>query len=122
MPRPHPLQPKIICINDKPQDWLRAVDGITGADEEPMKKRLFFVHVDEPVIAPSAVAAHEADLDAIVAQGKRRRKELQGGPASEPDLTPTTASSAYAEATSSSGEEGYDDDAAPASAASAASS
>jgi len=28
----HPLQPKIICINDKPQDWLRAVDGITGAN------------------------------------------------------------------------------------------
>ena len=28
----HPLQPKIFCINDKPQDWLRAVDGITGAN------------------------------------------------------------------------------------------
>ena len=85
-------------------------------------KRLFFVHIDEPVIAPAAVAAHEDDLDAIVAQGKRRRLELQGVPDSESDFTPTTAGSAYAEATSSSGEEGYDDDAAPAGAASAASS
>ena len=70
-------------INDKPQDWLRAVDGITGADEEPMKKRLFFVHVDVPVIAPSAVAAHETDLDAIVAEGKRQRLELPDITASE---------------------------------------
>ena len=61
----HPLQPKIICTNDKPQDWPRAVDGITGADQEPLKKRLFFAHVDEPVIAPSVVAAHEADLDEL---------------------------------------------------------
>ena len=106
----HPLQPKIMCINDKPENWLKAVDGITGADDEPLKKRLFFVHIDEPVIAPSAVAAHEADLDAIVAQGKRRRLELQGGPSSESDLTPTTAASAYVEAMSTSGEDGGDDD------------
>ena len=94
----HPLQPKIVCINDKPADWLRAVDGITGADDEPLKKRLFFVHVDEPVIAPVAVAAHEADLDAIVAQGKRRRLELQSDRASESDFTPTTAASGGLEA------------------------
>ena len=41
-----------------------------------LKKRLFFVRIDEPVIAPSAVAAHEADLDAIVAQGKRRQPPI----------------------------------------------
>ena len=97
-------------INDKPQDWLRAVDGITGADEEPMKKRLFFVHVDEPVIAPSAVAAHEADLDAIVAEGKRRRLELPDITASESDLTPTTAGSAHVEAMSTPGDSDDDDD------------
>ena len=63
-----------------------------------------------PHFAPSAVAAHEADLDAIVAQGKRRRLELQGDPASESDLTPTTAASAYVEAMSTSGLEDGDDD------------
>ena len=48
----HPLQPKIMCINDKPENFLKAVDGITGGDDEPLKNRLFFVHIDEPVIAP----------------------------------------------------------------------
>ena len=108
-------------INDKPQDWLRAVDGITGADEEPMKKRLFFVHVDVPVIAPSAVAAHEADLDAIVAEGKRRRLELPDITASESDLTPTTAGNAYVEAMGTPGDSDDDDDV-PDNAASASSS
>ncbi len=86
-----------------------------------MKKRLFFVHVDEPVIAPSAVAAHEADLDAIVAEGKRRRLELQDITASESDLTPTTAGSAYVEAMSTPGDSDDDDDV-PDNAASASSS
>ena len=53
----HPLQPKILCINDSPQEWLRAVDGKTGADEEPLRKRLFFLKVDELVLAEDAVAA-----------------------------------------------------------------
>ena len=55
----HPLQPKILCINDKPEDWLRAVEGVHGTDEQPLKKRLFFVHVDEPVLAEEAVRARE---------------------------------------------------------------
>ena len=46
----HPLQPKILCINDTPGDWLRAVEGKTDADEEPLKKRLFFVPVDDLVL------------------------------------------------------------------------
>ena len=106
----HPLQPKILCINDTPEDWLRAVEGFSDDNNEPLKKRMFFVRIDEPAIAPAAVAAHEADLDAIVAQGKRRRRELQGGPASEPDLAPTTAGSADVEATSTPGDSGDDDD------------
>ena len=107
----HPLQPKIVCINDTPEDWLRAVVGHTDANNEPPKKRLFFVHIDELVIAPAAVAAHEDGLDAIVAQGKRRRLELQDVTASESDLTPTTAGSAYVEDTmGTSGEEDGDDD------------
>jgi hypothetical protein len=102
----HPLQPKILCINDTPEDWLRAVDGVEGADEEPLKKRMFFVHVDEPVIAPEAVATHEADLDAIVSQGKRRRLELQGDKervygAADALLTPTSTGSASLGATGS---------------------
>ena len=90
------------------------MDGHTDANNEPLKKRLFFVHIDEPVIAPAAVAAHEDDLDAIVAKGKRRRIELQGDQASESDLTPTTAGSAYVEAISESedGDEADDDDSA----------
>ena len=88
--------------------------GHTDANNEPLKKRLLFLHIDEPVIAPAAVAAHEDDLDAIVAKGKRRRIELQGDQASESDLTPTAAGSAYVEAISESedGDEADDDDSA----------
>ena len=74
-----PLQPKILCINDTPEDWLKAVEGKTDADDEPLKKRLFFVHIDELVLTEQAVESHEADLDELVEQGKRRRLELQGG-------------------------------------------
>ena len=82
------------------------MDGHTDANNEPLK--------NEPVIAPAAVAAHEDDLDGIVAKGKRRRIELQGDQASESDLTPTTAGSAYVEAISESedGDEADDDDSA----------
>ena len=36
----HPLQPKILCINDTPEAWLRAVDGHTDANNEPLKKKV----------------------------------------------------------------------------------
>ena len=64
----HPLQPKIICINDKPQDWLRAVDGITGADEEPMKKMLFYWENDHkkgllgPPFSPKTGLVYQRDF------------------------------------------------------------
>ena len=41
----------------------------------PLEKRVLFVHVDELVITPAAVAAYEADLDETVSAGKRRRVE-----------------------------------------------
>jgi len=102
----HPLQPKILCINDTPQDWLNLVEGVQGTDDEPLRKRLFFVHIDEPVLAVEAARAHEEDLDALVAQGKRRRLELQGEEeALGSDLTPTSAGSTTPEAVSSGSSE-----------------
>ena len=70
-----PLQPRIICINDTPKEWLRAIEGVKDTDKLPLEKRVLFVHVDELVITPAAVAAYEADLDEIVSAGKRRRVE-----------------------------------------------
>ena len=105
------LQPRIVCINDEPEAWLEAIANRNDTDRTPLKKRLLFVHIDEPVIAPEAVAAHEADLDALVCQGKRRRLELKGDRPSAMDaaspraygaaaalLTPTSAGSASLEA------------------------
>ena len=70
-----PLQPRIICVNDTPKEWLRAIEGVKDTDKLPLEKRVLFVHVDELVISPEAVAAYEADLDDIVKAGKRRRLE-----------------------------------------------
>ena len=70
-----PLQPRIICINDTPKEWLQAIEGVKDTDKLPLEKRVLFVHVDELVISPGAVAAYEADLDDIVKAGKRRRLE-----------------------------------------------
>ena len=69
------LQPRIICVNDTPKEWLRAIEGVKDTDKLPLEKRVLFVHVDELVISPAAVAAYEADLDEIVSAGKRRRLE-----------------------------------------------
>ena len=70
-----PLQPRIICINDTPKEWLRAIEGVKDTDKLPLEKRVLFVHVDELVISPKAVEAYGANLDEIVNAGKRRRLE-----------------------------------------------
>ena len=70
-----PLQPRILCINDTPQEWLKAIEDMQDSDKLPLEKRLFCVHVDEFAISKEAVAEHEADLDAMVSDGKRRRLE-----------------------------------------------
>ena len=51
------------------------MEGMSDSDEQPLKKRLLFVHVDTAVLAEEAVAAHERGLDALVEEGKRRRLE-----------------------------------------------
>ena len=70
-----PLQPRILCINDTPQEWLKAIEGMQDSDKLPLEKRLFCVHVDQFAISKEAVAEHKADLDAMVFDGKRRRWE-----------------------------------------------
>ena len=69
----HPLMPRIMCINDAPAQWLKAVDGITDDHEQPLKKRLFFVEVDKLVLDKRAIEVHEEELDMLVLEGKRRR-------------------------------------------------
>ena len=64
-----------VRVNDTPENWIRAVKGMNDSDEQPLKKRLLFVHVDTAVLAEEAVAAHERGLDALVEEGKRRRLE-----------------------------------------------
>ena len=66
--------PRILCINDTPDVWLKAVEGIES-HEVPPKKRLLFVKVDEFALDESAVEEHERDLDELVARGKKRRLE-----------------------------------------------
>ena len=67
-----PLQPRILCINDPPQEWLKAVGDLTDNDGVPLRKRLLFVEVDEKTVAEKAVEKHEEDLDALVCEGRRR--------------------------------------------------
>ena len=75
----HPLQPRILCVNDQPDDWLKAIENFKDTDGLPLRKRLLFLHVDELVVKGEAIEAHDADLDAMVAEGKRRRLELGYG-------------------------------------------
>ena len=35
----------------------------------PLRKRLLFIHVDELVLSDAAIEAHDADLEAMVAEG-----------------------------------------------------
>ena len=88
-------QPRILCINDSPTDWLRAVHGMTDADGVPLAKRLFFVNADEMLVSAEAVARHEEDLEEIVREGKRRKMDYDrahGIIASDTPTASTTAS------------------------------
>ena len=58
--------PRILCINDTPDVWLKAVEGIDESHEVPLKKRLLFVKVDEFALDEGAVEEHERDLDELV--------------------------------------------------------
>ena len=69
----HPRQPRILCINDKPQDWLQRIQGLKDSDQLPLERRLFFVEADEMLIVPEAVAKHEAELDDVRFQKKEAR-------------------------------------------------
>ena len=84
----HPLMPRILCINDTPEVWLKAVEGIDENHEVPLKKRLLFVQVDEFALDEYAVADHQRGLDELVARGKKRRLEQLYGD----DVDSTTAS------------------------------
>ena len=66
-------QPRILCINDSPKDWLKVVQGITDDHEVPLAKRLLFVKADELLVSAEAIARHEEDLEEIVREGKRRK-------------------------------------------------
>ena len=79
----HPLQPRILCVNDQPDDWLKAIEHCKDTDGLPLRKRLLFLHVDELVVSDAAIEAHDADLDAMVAEGKKRRLELGYGASRE---------------------------------------
>ena len=59
-------QPRIICINDTPDDWLLRIKGLKDSDQVPLERRLFFVEADEALIAPEAIAAHKAELDDVM--------------------------------------------------------
>ena len=83
----HPFMPRILCINDEPEKWLKVVEGINDVHETPLKKRLFFGEVNEFLLDMRAVEAHEEELDALVADGKRRRLEQGYG-----EVSSTTAS------------------------------
>ena len=102
-----PLQPKIFCINDEPEKWLKAIDGIRDSDELPLEKRLLFVHVDELAIGREAVAKHEADLEAIVSGGKRRKWEyysaLDMDVSSPPSATTASGGESSAESSCAAG-------------------
>ena len=70
-------------MNDKPDDWLKAIEHCKDTDGLPLRKRLLFIHVDELVVSDAANEAHDADLEAMVAEGKKRRLELGYGASRE---------------------------------------
>lgn len=99
----HPLMPRILCINDTPDVWLKAVEGIDESHEVPLKKRLLFVKVDEFALDDGAVEEHERDLDELVARGKKQRLEQHYGK----DVESTTASGGSSPVSSTNGSEAW---------------
>ena len=71
----HPRQPRIICINDKPEDWLLCIKDMKDSDQVPLERRLLFVEADEALIAAEAIAAHKAELDDVMQTFKKRKFE-----------------------------------------------
>ena len=68
-------QPRILCINDKPEDWLRRIGDMRDTDSAALRRRVFFVHADEALLAPEAIAAHDAELGAVMRKFKQRKQE-----------------------------------------------
>ena len=58
-------QPRILCINDKPEDWLRRIGDMRDTDSAALRRRVFFAHADEALLAPAAIAARDAELGAV---------------------------------------------------------
>ena len=93
-------QPRILCINDSPQDWMRAVHGLTDADGVPLAKRLFFVNADEMLVSAEAIASHEEDLEEIVREGKRRKMDYDRAHGIVAVETPTASTTASTQGSS----------------------
>ena len=87
-------QPRILCINDKPEDWLRRIGDMKDTDSAALRRRVFFVHADEALLAPEAIAAHDAELGAVMRKLTQRRQECneERGLPGEPEEGSTTAS------------------------------
>ena len=93
----HKRMPRILCINDKPEDWLHCIEGKKDSDDVPLNRRLLFVQADQLLLTPEAIAAHRADLGDVMRNFKQRKleynqaHELPEEPCQEPELS-TTAS------------------------------
>ena len=93
----HKRMPRILCINDKPEDWLHCIEGKKDSDDVPLNRRLLFVQADQLLLTPGAIAAHRADLGDVMRNFKQRKleynqaHELPEEPCQEPELS-TTAS------------------------------
>ena len=108
-----PRQPKILCVNDKPEDWLKAVKGKKDSDDVPLERRLLFVEADDFLIDPKAVEAHESALDEVMQKFKQRRRECNdlatestaastacAPPAEDNDSSSSSSSSYYSDTSS----------------------
>ena len=87
----HPRQPRILCINDKPEDWLARIGDLRDSDGLALKRRVFFVEADQVLLAPEALVAHDEQLGDVMKQFKRRKLEYMGL-VGEPEEGSTTAS------------------------------
>ena len=64
-------QPRIICVNSCPQDWLDAITD-DARDQEALRKRVIFFEVAEPVITSSSNDSLEIELSSFFNDGFTR--------------------------------------------------
>jgi hypothetical protein len=72
-------QPRIICCNSEPQQWLNDIT-MDDTDQQALKKRTIFFKVAEAVISDASNEAQHEEMTAFLDEGHKRLAAKLGAP------------------------------------------